>query len=616
MAFLLAACRKEGNETPALHGSPGRAVPVSIPRSMKRSRPMLLALLGLLALVPPAAPSPMSTRFEVAARNSLLAREGLWRCYRLLHAWLGIADPATGLIPRDLLGASYWNGKDAAADNYPFLVLSAYFTDREAFDGPIRRMLENERKLTARAGWLRLTDDYQLAPTPGLRFAVPDAERIFFNSAEYVKDGLLAVTEWLGPSPWSNRAIELVDDSFALAAVETPFGKVPLTGRDREIGVEVSGDYLQALARLYWFSGRDEKYLEWGARLADLYLLPEGGHNPIRDFTTLGLRDHACEIINGLSEIYATMSFAGKAPGGEKWAAKKAAYQPELHALLDRVLEVGRNEDGLFYNAVNPKTGEVTDRRISDVWGYVYDGFYTVYLIDGTEAYRDAALKPFEALNARYRGFTWERNPNPKPGDKGNHDGYADAIEGALNLANRLPADDPHAREGFAWIDSEIRELWSRQADDGFVERWHCDGNFARTTLMYCLWKSQGARLAPWRKDVRLGAVREGGSVAMVVAADRAWQGKLHFDVPRHSLNLHLPIDWPRINQFPEWFTVVPGGRYRVRNEGADGSERIVDGSELRDGIEVRLDGRSELRLVVTPLRSAPANHEKRVGGS
>lgn len=540
---------------------------------------------------------PAAAAYARAADNGRLAQEGLRRCHRYLRAWLAAAEPATGLIPRNLIDSPYWNGKDSAADNFPFLVLSAHFTDRAAFDGPLRRMLESEQKLTARSAWLRLTDDYNLAGQPGLRFPAPEAERIFFNSAEYVKDGLLALTEWLGPSPWSERMFALIDDSFALAAVATPFGKVPLAGLNTETGVEISGDYLQALARLYWMSGCDEKYLRWGARLADLYLLPEGKHHPTRDFTVLRLRDHGCEIVSGLCEFYATLHLAGRRPGGEAWAAKKAAYAPHVHAMLDRILAVGRNDDGLLFNAVNPQTGAITDGRISDSWGYVFDAYYTVSLIDDDDAYREAALRPLGALAARYRRFNWEPHrglANPL----GSQDGYADSIEGALNLCNRAP-DDPRAVSAFTWIDSEIQELWSRQQPDGLIERWHGDGNFARTTIMYCLWKTQGVTFQPWREDVRLGAVREGATLKLVVAADRPWSGTLVFDRPRHADNLRLPLDWPRINQFPEWFTVRAGAAYAVR-DAVTGAMRKLDGGDLRAGLAASVPAGGELRLEVS----------------
>jgi hypothetical protein len=561
--------------------------------------PFLLAV-GALATAPAA---PVGSNlgatdaFERAAANGRLASEGFERCHRYLHAWLREAEPTTGLIPRNLTDSPYWNGRDSAADNYPFMVLSAHFTDRAAFDGPMKRMLENERKLTVRPGWLRLSNEYNLRPPLGLRHPEADATRILFNSAEYVKDGLLALTEWLGPSPWSERMFELVDDSFALAATETPFGKVPLAGIDKQTGVEVSGDYLQALARMYWMSGRDEKYLRWGARLADLYLLPEGRHHPTRDFTILRLRDHGCEIVSGLCEFYATVALAGRLPGGEGWAAKQAQYRPHVHEMLDRILAIGRNEHGMLYNEVNPQTGEITDSRVSDSWGYVFDGFYTVHLIDGVAAYREAALDPLGVLDQHYRHFNWEPRSDPSM-PNGSQDGYADSIESALNLANRAPAD-PRARSAFTWIDREIHEMWSRQQPDGLIERWHGDGNFARTTIMFCLWKTQGLSVQPWRADVRVGAVREGGKLFVSVSADRPWRGRVLFDRPRHAENLNLPIDWPRINQFPEWTVVKASSEYVVRSV-RDGTTHTYSSQMLRAGLPVELGANTEVRLEVT----------------
>jgi hypothetical protein len=542
-------------------------------------------------------PAVDDTGFTLAAVHSRTAAEGYARCHRYLHAWLRTAEPTTGLIPRNLLNSPYWNGKDSAADNYPFMVLSAHFTDRAVFDGPMHRMLANETRLTARPGWLRLTDDYNLEGTPGLRHPKPDAERIIFNSAEYAKDGLLALTEWLGPSPWSERMFALMDDLFALAAVETPFGKVPLAGRNREPGVEVSGDCLQVLARIYWMSGRDEKYLEWGARLADLYLLPAGKLHPTRDFNALRLRDHCCEIISGLCEFYATVARVGRLPGGARWAEKHAAYRPHLHEMLDRVLAVGRNADGLFYNHINPQSGEVIDHKLSDSWGYILNGFYTVFLIDGTVAYREATLQPLGVLNERYKLYNWQPRNDPAT-PRGSQDGYADSIEGALNLYNRAP-EDPRAVAAAPWIDSEMRELWSRQQPDGLIEKWHGDGNFARTTIMYCLWKTQGTSLQPWRADVRLGAVREGDRLLLSVSADRAWSGKVIFDGPRHAEHLRLPVDWPRINQFPEWFTVLRDRRYTVREATSDRSE-VRTGADLRAGLETSVNAGEEQRLIVS----------------
>ena len=77
---------------------------------------------------------------------------------------------------------------------------------------------------------------------------------------------------------------------------------------------------------------------------------------------------------------------------------------------------------------------------------------------------------------------------------------------------------------------------------------------------MYALWKTQGATVEPWRKDVRFGAVREGNTIFLSLSAEQPWEGRVIFDRPRHKLLMHLPLDYPRINQFPEWFTTQRQG--------------------------------------------------------
>ena len=66
--------------------------------------------------------------------------------------------------------------------------------------------------------------------------------------------------------------------------------------------------------------------------------------------------------------------------------------------MLDRILEVGRNEDGFFYDGINPQTGEIVGSRIADTWGYTLNGYYGVYMIDGKDEYKDAIIKLFSNL--------------------------------------------------------------------------------------------------------------------------------------------------------------------------------------------------------------------------
>lgn len=489
--------------------------------------------------------------------NAELANEGFIRCNNFVAGWLEYADSTTGLIPRNLTSSkNIWNAQDAAADNYPFMVMTASITDQELFGGKMLDMLKTETKLTSRIGalpdtWSFTTQDFASEEV--------NLNSIMFGSSEYIKDGLLPLTEWLGESPWSERMIQILDDMWERAPVETDFGRIVSTN------MEVNGEMLQALSRIYWMKG-DQKYLDWALRLGDYYLL--GDHHPTRVLERLKLRDHGCEIVSGLCELYATVNSIDQ--------DKKTEYENPVHEMLDRILEVGRNEDGLFYNAINPKSGEIVDKRMSDNFGYNLNAYYTVYLIDGTEKYREAAIKTLGSLKGKYENFLWEGSTGT-----GSADGYADAIEGAINIYNREPV--PEAAD---WINSEIQEMWTKQQESGIIEGWHGDGNFARTTLIYCLWKTQGITIDPWRADVKFGAVKDGDRIYLSVQTDKDWKGKIIFDTPRHKTNFNLPFDWPRINQIPEWFTVEENQDYKIR---INGKSDKYTGTEMADGIGLSL---------------------------
>ena len=152
---------------------------------------------------------------------------------------------------------------------------------------------------------------------------------------------------------------------------------------------------LQTLSRVYWMTS-DQKYLDWAIKIADHYLL----EIDLSNVEYLKLRDHGCEIIGGLSELYMTLHLLSH--------DKKYEYQPHLYRLLDRILTFGRNQDGYFYNSINLKANQVIDNRIADTWGYTLNAFYTVWMTDKKSEYIKAVLKPFKSLNNSYRNFEWE----------------------------------------------------------------------------------------------------------------------------------------------------------------------------------------------------------------
>ncbi len=532
---------------------------------------LLFASLTLISLSTSAQKQPNTERdryFAQALTNGKAANESFRHCQRFVTGWLNNADPTTGLIPRNLKESKcIWNAWDAAADNYPFMVMTAAMLDRPLFEGRMREMLATETRLTSRIG--QLPDTYSFCKN-GFENTQPDTSQIIFGTAEYMKDGLIPLTEWLGPSPWTERMLGMLTDLDKLV-------DVPTTIKGRFFGnsavVEVGGDLLQVLARMYSMT-KNPQWLTWGIQISDYYLNPQ--HLPTRNLPRLRLRDHGGEIVAGLVEMYAIASVFRP--------EKKEQWQPYIHEMLDTILAKGRNEHGLFYDEINPVSGEILAAHLADTYGYILNAYYTVYLLDRTEAYRAAVLKPLGNLNTHYRNQNWEN---------GSADGYADAIEGALNLylRERVPTLDN-------WIDSEIKVLWNFQQADGIIEGWHGDGNFARTSLMYALWKTAGITVSDWSPDLTYGAVVEDGTLYVAMKAESDWKGKLQFGSPLHKTNLHLPFDYPRINQFQEWYPMEKERKYVVT---INGKKRNVQGADLIAGLPIDLKSGETVRVEVHP---------------
>ncbi len=501
---------------------------------------------------------------DQAIENGQLANEGFVRSLKFVEGWLMKTDSITGLIPTNLTkNNDVWEPHNSAADNYAFMVLTSYLLNKDLYNGKMLEMLETEKKLTSRVK--SLPDIWSFSKQNFLSEELKMSQ-VIFGTSEYIKDGLIPLNEYIGKSPWQDRLMEMLGDLEEY--LTNPADLVQLYNERMASVEEVNGNMLQILSRVYWMTG-EQKYLDWATRIGDYYLT---GERDLTQIEYLRIRDHGCEIIGGLSELYVTLHFTNP--------EKKELYKPLFYKILDRVLEVGRNEDGLFYNAINPKTGEITDKNIVDNWGYIFDAYYSVYLVDGKKEYREAVLKGFTKLNEKYRNYAWEGT---------SHDGYADALESGINLYNREPV-----AELKGWIDSEMKVMFAMQQPNGIIGGWHGDGNFARTAIMFSLWKTQGARIEPWRSDVILGAEKSADKTYFVIIAENDWEGKLVFDAPRHKTLLNLPIDYPRINQFPEWFTAEEGKEYFLFSSQKNLSGKFSE-KQLTDGIQVKLKGGEKL---------------------
>jgi hypothetical protein len=519
-------------------------------------------------------PDAREAAFRAARENGVRSEEVFRRTRRMLHSWLEHADRRTLLLPDVIPGfkrgpqpLGVYRPHNSGADNYPYLVAASFFTDRALFEGRMREMLRSEIRYTnARdqvPGELELATG-TLGP-PSL-----------FGAAEYAKDGLLAITELLGRTPWFYRMADMTASLMEQAPVKSDFGPLPDTG------AELNGDVMQSLARLAPMTG-DRRFRGWAQRLADAYVkevLPRNHGLPgyTWDFEKhegpdrMRLRDHGNEIVVGLVLLHALETDLG----GER----ASSYREPLARMLDRIL-ASANPDGLLFDEIRPSDLAAVSARLSDNWGYVYGAVYTFHMVTGEPRYRDAVLKVLKNL-PRYRNHDWEN---------GSHDGYADSIESALYLVNREPVP-----EALDWIESETKVLLGFQQPDGTIERWYGDGNWTRTLLLYALMKTQGCYVEDWREGVKLGAVHDGERLFVSLEGPVGPAARLRFDYARHRRSLNFARNYVRLNEWPEWFTVDETALYRVTDGARKAQIRL--GSELVEGIEVG----APARLVVERL--------------
>ncbi|MBI3698424.1 MAG: hypothetical protein HY238_26740 [Acidobacteria bacterium] len=520
-------------------------------------------LLLALSMVVTAPAQDEAALFAQARQNGRRFDQMALAAQRVLHAWLTLADPRTLLLPDRFPGerglkpgdtSRLYTPHNSGADLYPYLILTAHLTDPDLYHGRMMEMLRNEIRYTTALDSIPAN----LELTTG-KLGPPS----LFGAGEYAKDGLLAVTELLGRTPWFYRMVDMTADAMQHAPVRSRFGNLPASD------AELNGDFLQTLARLAAMTG-DRRFLDWARRIGDAYfeeVLPGNHGVPSSNWDfekhtgdgRLRLRDHGNEMVVGLSLLYALEQY--------HQTPRAARYRPMVARMLDRILE-SANPDGLLYNTIDAATLKPLDAGLSDNWGYVYGAVYTFYQCTGEIKYRDAVRRVLANL-PKYRNYDWER---------GSFDGYADSIESALYLVAREPV--PQALD---WIESEIQVMAAMQKPSGFIEHWYGEGNFNRTLLLYIYYKSQGTRPDRWVPGLRVGAVRRGERLYLSLETPAGWKGKIQFDFARHRRVLNYDRNYVRLNEFPEWYTVDENTLYKLRP--ASGPEQVRLGSELIAGV-------------------------------
>ncbi len=181
--------------------------------------------LGLI-LAPPHSGMAQDSQFAAARTNATHFERSVAAARRLLHAWLAHADTRTLLLPdRPIADRSQltYTPHNSGADLYPYLILTAQLTDPDLYHGRMMEMLRHEVQHTTVQR--SIPADLNLAT----RSSGPAS---FFGAGEYAKDGLIAVTEYLGRTPWFYRMVDMIADAMTDAPVAHDSARCrPLTPR-------------------------------------------------------------------------------------------------------------------------------------------------------------------------------------------------------------------------------------------------------------------------------------------------------------------------------------------------------------------------------------------------
>ena len=235
---------------------------------MSRSSALRLVVVavGILTLAASRDTRTPAAPFEKAHENGRRFETAVAACDRLMRVWLEAADPKTGLLPERLPGPG--NGLQPGRAR-PHVHAAQLRRGPLSVPDPHRRSHRSGPLSRPHDGDAPERDPLHDGPGIDPRESRPYTGALgppsLFGAGEYAKDGLLAVTEYLGRTPYYARMLDMVADAMNRAPVDSRFGKLPASD------AELNGDYLQVLARLGPMTG-DRRFVEWARRIADAYL--------------------------------------------------------------------------------------------------------------------------------------------------------------------------------------------------------------------------------------------------------------------------------------------------------------------------------------------------------
>lgn len=511
---------------------------------------------------------PAALLDECLERGRSYAECGL-SARRLLEGWIdNNYDAKTKLVFREVPGRRLrWDYQDVAADYYSSLVHVANFVAPELNQPGAKlheTLLASKRLCTLPSG------------IPGVYYrdtGKVEGEATYLALSEWLRDGLIRIVENLGAdNVWYDELCRLSDAMIRVAHQRG--GLYSQCSRS----TEALGNMLQSLSRLYVISG-DRRYLEAAEEIGDALLL-DPNVDTFRKMVERrdSFRDHGCEMIPGLAELFVVECKLG--------SQRAKSYREPLAKVLDSILQTSAHPvTGLFCGDLD-KNGDTVWLEPPDTWGYVLFSYENFDRATGTDRYRQAIEKPIRWLLENRKNFEACKKAKLWP-QAAHRDTWSDSHESMIILANRLGIFD---RQVFEWLDwmtlqSEHRKHLDEQY--GPYLNAHDDGSTGRCLCTHMMACSQGVRHAPFQEGLRLGARPCGDGLVLSLESDKPYEGKLRFDWPRGVYPAGT-LDWARLNEMPEWFVVEPDRKYAVTLNGE--REQVTRGRALIDGLRVGVE--------------------------
>jgi len=567
--------------------------------------PARLLVVPVLAVL--TAPTPVSADAPARPTENTIPDEVLDECLqrgksyaecglsarRLLQGWIdNNYDAKTKLIFRKVQGQRLrWDYHNVAADYYSSLVHVSNCVAPEYIQPGAKlheTLLASKRLCTLPNG------------IPGVYYfdtGKVEGEATYLALSEWLRDGLIRIVENLGPDNiWYEELCRLSDAMIRVAGQRG--GLYPQCARS----TEALGNMLQSLSRLYVMSG-EKRYLEAAEELGDALLL-DPNVDTFRKMVERrdSFRDHGCEMIPGLAELFVVECKLG--------SQRARSYREPLMKVLDQILQTSAHpETGLFCGDLD-KDGNTVWLQPPDTWGYVLFSYENFDRATGTDRYRKAVEKPIRWLLDNRKNFEECKKARLWP-HAAHRDTWSDSHESMIILANRLglpsvgdrgsPTEWAH-EQVFEWLDwmtlqSEHRKHLDEQY--GPYLNAHDDGSTGRCLVTHMMACSQGVRHVPFQEGLRIGAMPFSDGLVLSLESEKPYRGKLRFDWPRCVYPTGT-LDWARLNEMPQWFVVEPDRKYIVTLNGEQ--ESVVLGKELIDGLSIAVEPGAVRTVRVRPV--------------